>query len=278
MILLGQKNNLSVSKISPAGVLLRDDENNRVPLTGTYDSESFHLNDKLDVFVYRDSDDKIVATTAEPLIRINSFAFLSVTAITPVGAFLDWGLEKDLLVPFREQNVEMTEGRKYVVYLYLDENTQRLVGSNMINKFLDNEELTIETGEEVDLLVFKQTDLGFKVIINSKHEGLLYHNEIFQSLQVGDAVRGFVKNIREDNKVDVVLQKPGFQNIDTNIERILDYLKSHEGFLNLTDDSNPEDIAYLLNMSKKTFKKSIGILFKQRMVRLEEDGVHLVQQ
>jgi predicted RNA-binding protein (virulence factor B family) len=276
MILLGQVNNLSVSKISSAGVLLRDDENNRIPLTGEYDSESFHLGDKLEAFVYRDSDDKIVATTKKPFIELNSFALLHVNEVTPSGAFVDWGLEKNLLVPFREQNVEMTEGRSYVVYLYLDENTQRLVGSNMINRFLSNEVLEIETGEEVDLLVFKQTDLGFKVIINNMHEGLLYHNEVFQSLQIGDRVKGYVKNIREDNKVDVILQKPGFHNIDVNIQRILDYLKSHEGFLNLTDDSNPEDIAYLLNMSKKTFKKSIGILFKQRVVRLEEDGVHLV--
>ncbi len=277
MILLGQKNNLSVSKISSAGVLLRDDENNRIPLAGEYDAESLHLHDKLEAFVYRDSDDKIVATTKEPLIQLNTFAFLLVKEITPVGAFLEWGLEKDLLVPFREQNVEMTEGRFYVVYLYLDENTQRLVGSNMINKFLSNEVLEIETGQEVDLLIFKQTDLGFKVIINSKHEGLLYHNEVYQSLQIGDTIKGFIKTIREDNKVDVILQKPGFQNNDVNTQRIMDYLKSHEGFLNLTDDSNPDDIAYLLNMSKKTFKKSIGILFKQRAIRLAEDGVHLVE-
>jgi predicted RNA-binding protein (virulence factor B family) len=276
VILLGQKNKLSVSKIASSGVLLRDDENNRIPLAGDYDSASLHLGDKLEAFVYRDSDDKIVATTKEPLIQLNSFAFLLVKEITPVGAFLEWGLEKDLLVPFREQNVEMTEGRYYVVYLYLDENTQRLVGSNMINKFLSNEVLEVETGQEVDLLVFKQTDLGFKVIINSKHEGLLYHNEIYQSLQIGDTVKGYIKNIREDNKVDVILQKPGFQNIDVNIERILNYLKTHEGFLNLTDNSNPDDIAYVLNMSKKTFKKSIGILFKQRVIRLEQDGVHLI--
>jgi predicted RNA-binding protein (virulence factor B family) len=153
---------------------------------------------------------------------------------------------------------------------------QRLVASNKINKFLSNDDIELQPGEEVDLLVFKQTDLGYKVIINSRYEGLIYHNEIFQPLQIGDEVKGFIKTVREDNKIDVSLQKSGFQKMDEGAKRIYDYLKTHDGFLNLTDNSNPEEIALLLNMSKKTYKKSIGSLFKKRIVRLDDDGVYLV--
>jgi uncharacterized protein len=272
---IGEENRLKVSKITSGKVWLSDDENNRLLLTGKYSPGSLHVNDELDAFVYVDSEGAAVATLDEPLIKLNSFAYLMVKEITSFGAFLDWGLEKDLFLPFKEQNVEMEDGRRYVVYLYLDEDSGRLVASNKINKFLSNDDIELQEGEEVELLVFKQTDLGFKVIINSRHEGLIYHNEIFQSIQVGDALRGYIKTVREDGKIDVSLQKTGFRNMDENMERLLHYLKTHNGFIPLTDDSSPADIAALLQMSKKNFKKAIGILYKKRMVKLLPDGVHL---
>jgi len=218
-----------------------------------------------------------VATLDEPLITLNSFAYLLVKEITSVGAFLDWGLEKDLFVPFSEQNVKMEEDRRYVVYLYFDEESERLVASNKINKFLNNDDINLQPDEEVDLLVFKRTDLGFKVIINSRYEGLTYHNEIFQTVQVGDALRGYIKTVREDGKIDVILQKGGFRHMDANTERLLHYLRTHKGFIPLTDDSSPEDIAYLLKMSKKNFKKASGILYKQRLINLIPDGIELIE-
>jgi predicted RNA-binding protein (virulence factor B family) len=273
---IGEKNKLKVSKISRSGVFLRDAENNRIPLTGKYTAGSLHVDDDVEAFVYKDSEGRTVATLDEPLIRLNSFAYLMVKEITSFGAFLDWGLEKDLFLPFSEQNVKMEEGRRYVVYLYLDEDSERLVASNKINKFLSDDDIDLQPGEEADLLVFKHTDLGFKVIINSRHEGLIYHNEIFQSVQVGDALKGYIKTVREDGKIDVSLQKTGFRNMDANTERVLHYLKTHHGFIPLTDDSSPDDVSALLQMSKKNFKKAAGILFKQRMVQLLPDGMHLV--
>jgi uncharacterized protein len=272
---IGEKNKLVVSKISPSGVFLRDENNNRIPLTGKYTSDSLHIDDEIDAFVYKDSDGKVAATLQQPLIQLNSFGYLMVKEVSSFGAFLDWGLEKDLFVPFSEQNAKMEEGRKYVVYLYLDQDSQRLVASNKINKFLSDDDIELQPGEEVDLLVFKQTDLGFKVIINSRHEGLIYHNEIFKPLQIGDMLKGYVKTVREDGKIDATIQKSGFRNMDTNTQRILDYLETHNGLLNLTDNSSPDEIASVLNMSKKNFKKAIGILYKRKIVRLEEDGVHL---
>jgi len=272
---IGEKNRLKVSKISRSGVLLRDEKNTRIPLTGNYDAASLHIDDEIDAFIYIGPDDNAVATLDEPLIHLNSFAYLMVKEITSFGAFLDWGLEKDLFLPFSEQNVKMEEGRRYVVYLYLDEESRRLVASNKINKFLSNDDIELQPGEEVDLLVFKQTDLGFKVIINSAHEGLIYHNEIFQPVQVGDALRGYIKTVREDGKIDVSLQKTGFRNMDANTERLLQYLKTHQGFIPLTDASSPDDIAALLQMSKNNFKKASGILYKKKLVQLMPDGVHL---
>jgi predicted RNA-binding protein (virulence factor B family) len=254
---------------------LRDDENNRIPLNGKFNSASLHVDDDVEAFVYTDSEGNLVATLDEPLITINTFAYLMVKEITSFGAFLDWGLEKDLFLPFGEQNVKMEEGRRYVIYLYRDERSGRLVASNKINKFLSNDDVRLQPGEVVDLLLFKHTDLGFKVIINSRHEGLIYHNEIFQPVQVGDALKGYIKAVREDGKIDATLQKTGFGNMDVNTERLLHYLKTHHGHIPLTDDSSPEDIADLLQMSKKNFKKATGILYKQRAIQLLPDGIHL---
>ena len=275
MLNLGQKNKLTVKRITAQGFYLADEEANEVLLPNKYIPDGLRVGDSIDVFIYKDSEDRIIATNLEPLIKLNEFAFLHVKQVSAIGAFLDWGLEKDLFVPFREQNAKMMEDGNYVVYLYLDTQTERLTGSNKINKFLSNENLELRTGDEVNLLVFGKTELGYKVIINSKHEGLIYHNEIFQPIKLGDSLKGFVKTIRDDNKVDIALQKQGFHNMDVNVQKIVAYMKDHNGQIHLTDDSAPEEIAEVLNMSKKVFKKSIGILYKKQLVNIQPDGVYL---
>lgn len=276
MINIGQKNTLTVARITGVGFYLTDGQGNDVLLPNKYIPGALRVGDTIEVFIYTDSEDRIIATTLEPLIKLNQFGYLRVKDVSGIGAFLEWGLEKDLFVPFKEQNAKMKVDGKYVVYMYLDEKTNRLVASNKINKFLDNETLTVKAGEEVDVMVFNETELGFKVIVNSKHEGLVYHNEIFRPLQIGDSLKGYVKTIRDDNKIDIVLQKQGFENMDVNTQAILDYLNANKGFLKLTDNSSPEEIAETLKMSKKNFKKAIGVLYKKQMVQLQVDGVYLV--
>jgi uncharacterized protein len=277
VINVGQINKLTVNRITSVGMFLTDGEGNDVLLPNKYIPETLSVDDTIDVFIYTDSEDRIIATTLTPKINLSTFAYLKVKDVTPFGAFLEWGLEKDLFVPFKEQNAKMLEDGNYVVYLYLDEKTNRLVASNKINKFLSNDELTVKIDDEVDLLVFNRTDLGYKVIINNRHEGLIYHNEIFQPVRLGSNIKGFIKNIREDNKIDVALQKSGFVNMDDNTQRIMDYLNANDGILKLTDNSSPEEIAITLKMSKKNFKKAIGSLYKKQMVQLQPDGVHLLR-
>lgn len=276
MIQIGQKNTLTVARITGVGFYLTDGEGNDVLLPNKYIPDALRVGDSIEVFIYTDSEDRPIATTLNPFILLNQFGYLRVKDVSGIGAFLEWGLEKDLFVPFKEQNAKMKVDGKYVVYMYLDAKTNRLVASNKINKFLDNETLSVKTGEEVEVMVFNETELGFKVIVNSKHEGLVYHNEIFRPLQIGDALKGYVKTIREDNKIDIVLQKQGFENMDVNTQTVLDYLNANKGFLQLTDNSSPEEIAETLKMSKKNFKKAIGVLYKKQMVQLQVDGVYLI--
>lgn len=276
MIHIGQKNTLTVARITGVGFYLTDGEGNDVLLPNKYIPDALRVGDTIEVFIYTDSEDRPIATTLNPFILLNQFGYLRVKDVSGIGAFLEWGLEKDLFVPFKEQNAKMKVDGKYVVYMYLDAKTNRLVASNKINKFLDNETLSVKTGEEVEVMVFNETELGFKVIVNSRHEGLVYHNEIFRPLQIGDVLKGYVKTIREDNKIDIVLQKQGFENMDVNTQTVLDYLNANKGFIKLTDNSSPEEIAETLNMSKKNFKKAIGVLYKKQMVQLQVDGVYLI--
>lgn len=276
MIQIGEKNKLQVERITSVGMFLHDGEGNEVLLPNKYIPRGLGVNDFIEVFIYKDSEDRIIATTLEPLIQVNQFAFLRVVDVSPVGAFMEWGLEKDLLVPFKEQKAKMEVGKKYVVYLYLDKETDRLAASNKINKFLSNEDSGLKVGQEVALLIYTKTDLGYKTIINGKHDGLIYTNEVFKHVQLGDSLKGYIKAIRNDDKIDVSLQKPGIQNIVSSTQHILNYLIKNKGVLQLTDKSSPLEIAEKLSMSKKAFKASIGILYKQKLVKLEEDGVHLI--
>ena len=279
MIQIGQHNTLRVIKDTEHGLFLGDGEGNEVLLPGKYIPEGASVGDDLEVFVYKDGMARLIATTLKPVFSLNEFAYLEVKSVTTYGAFLGWGIEKDLLVPYREQAQGMEEGKSYVVYLYLDEKSERLVGSTRLNRFLDNEELTVSEGDEVDLLITKFTDMGANVIINNCHRGIVYKNEIFANIKVGDRRKGFVKFIRPSHKIDITLQKQGFdEHVEPTAAHILELLKLNEGYLPLTDKSPPEEIYKQLEMSKKTFKRAIGTLYRQRLIRMEEDGIALIAE
>ncbi len=277
MIQLGKKNTLQIIRDTPVGMFLGEDDSNVVLLPKKFIEPEFKVGDEIDVFIYKDSEDRIIATRLKPFVEVNNFAFLNVSDANQYGAFLDWGLEKDLFVPFKEQKRKMTPGSNYVVYIYIDELTDRIVASSKINKFISNEVLQVEQAEEVDLLVYDETPLGYTCIINSMHKGLVYHNDIFQDVKIGDELKGYIKTIREGNLIDLSLQKIGFKHVLSSTDTILEYLKTHDGFMTFTDKSSPDLIERNFSMSKATFKKSIGILYRQRKVTLEEKGVRLVE-
>ncbi|MBA4848881.1 S1 RNA-binding domain-containing protein [Emticicia sp. BO119] len=273
---LGVKNILRVLRGTSVGMYLGDKEGNDVLLPKKYIPDDLIVGNDIEVFIYRDSEDRIIATTLEPKVELNQFAYLQVMAVTGVGAFLDWGLEKDLFVPFKEQNKKLATGDWCAVYVYLDEETDRLVGSCKVNRFFEKENIDLKEGDEVDLLIFEETNLGLNVVINNKFKGLIYENEIFQRIKLGSRTKGYIKLIREDNRIDVSLQKQGYANIEPNAHKILEKLKANEGFLDITDKSDANYVMYQLEMSKKTFKKAIGGLYKQRLIRIEDDGIYLI--
>ncbi|QRR01645.1 CvfB family protein [Dyadobacter sandarakinus] len=276
MLFIGKYNDLTVQRSTSVGMYLRDVEGEEVLLPNQYLTDDIHLDATIRVFVYLDSEDRPVATTETPKIIRNQFAYLEVKDVSEYGAFLDWGLIKDLFVPFREQSVPMQAGEWYVVFLYLDQKSQRLIASSRVDRFLENERLTVQEGDEVDLLVYQQTDLGYNVIVNQYHKGLVYQNEVFRQLGPGDALKGYVKKIREENKLDISLQKSGYESIEPTGQDILNELKKSDGFLPLSDKTNPETIQRAFGISKKVFKKAIGGLYRAGLIRIEEDGIRLV--
>ena len=276
MIEQGRNIDLKIVKRATFGLFLMDDSGEEVLLPNKYCSEEMRPGDIITVFVYRDSEGKKVATTLTPKIFINEFAQLKVTSVTAVGAFLDWGLDKELMVPFREQKQKMLPERWYIVYLDLDKKTDRLYASNRVERFLQNENIQLKEGQEVIVVVWQKTDLGFTVIINHAHKGLIFDNEIFQQIRIGDRLTGYVKRIREDQKIDISLQPIGFRKFnDANSELIFKKLEENEGFLAFTDKSSPEDIYSLFGISKKAFKKSLGTLYKQSKIEILPDGIKL---
>lgn len=277
MIEIGKYQTLKAARRIAHGMALVDEEGDDVLLPKKYVPESLAPGDAIEVFVYTDSEDWPVATTQRPKATLGQFACLQVKEVASFGAFLDWGLDKDLLAPFAEQARKMERGKSYLVYLLLDEQTDRLIASSKLAKFLETENIKLAEGEEVDLLIGPATDLGFNAIINHRYRGLLYKSELFRPLQPGDQCKGYVKTIRPDKKIDLTLQKPGYAHVEPNARKILQVLEKNNGFLGLHDKSDPAEIAARLQMSKKTFKKAIGALYKQRLIRIEADGVYLVQ-
>lgn len=277
MLNIGQHNTLTILRDTKVGLFLGNgNEVDDVLLPNKYVPKVFEIGEEISVFVYLDHEERPVATTLVPYIFLNEFALLRVNYTNQIGAFMDWGMEKDILVPFKEQARPMEKGKRYLVYLYLDEKTNRLVASSKTNQFLDNENITVENGDEVDLIISHITDIGINVIINQKHKGLVYNDEVYDDrIRTGDRLIGYIKNVREDGKIDVSLQKLGYQNIEPNAETILDELRASKGFLRLNDNSSPEDIKTVLKMSKKTFKKAIGLLYKEKLIDIKDDGIYL---
>ena len=280
MLHIGQYNTLTILRDTKVGLFLGnpDHQDDDVLLPNKYVPKVFEIGEEITVFIYLDHEERIVATTLEPYIFLNEFALLRVNYTNNIGAFMDWGMEKDILVPFKEQARPMEKGKRYLVHLYKDEKTNRLVASSKTNQFLDNENITVENGEEVDLIISHITDIGINVIINQKHRGLAYNDEVYDdSIRTGDKMVGYIKNVRPDGKIDVSLRKLGFESIEPNSEIILNELRASRGFLRLNDNSDPEDIKTVLKMSKKTFKKAIGLLYKQQLIEIKEDGIYLVK-
>jgi len=276
MIEIGKYNTLKIERSTNVGLFLSDGEKD-ILLPNKYVPNVYEIGEELIVFVYLDHEERPVATTLEPYIKLNEFGWLRVNYINEFGAFLDWGLEKDLFVPFKEQARPMEQGKRYLVYMYSDERTQRLVASSKTNQFLSNDEINLEKNEEVDLIISHITDLGINVIINEKHKGLVYKDEAYVDVKPGQRMKGFIKTIRPDGKIDVSFQKLGYESVEPNAEKILSELRSSRGFLRLNDNSHPEDIKTVLQMSKKTFKKAIGLLYKEKLIEIKDDGIHLVQ-
>lgn len=276
MIKLGEYNTLTILRETDPGLYLGDEEGNVVLLPHKYKPDTYDIREELKVFVYLDHEERPIATTLEPFITLNTFAYLHCGAVTEVGAFMDWGLEKQLFVPFQEQARKMKQGSWYIIYMYLDEKTGRLVGSSKTDQFLQNDHLTVEPFEEVEILVTHITEKGANVIINGVHKGLIYIEDIFEDIRSGDRLPAFIKNIRPDKKIDVVLQKPGYKSIEPNANYIREELEAAGGFLPLHDKSDPEEIKNMLGMSKKSFKKAIGTLYKDRQIVIREDGIELV--
>lgn len=280
VIELGKYATLRVVKELDFGVYLDGGPYGEILLPIKQVPEGTQPEDEIKVFIYLDSEDRIIATTIKPFATVGEFAFLEVQEISEYGAFLDWGLySKHLFVPYREQVEPMREGRKYLVYLYVDEKTDRIVATTRFNKYLKNVSDTYKEGEAVDLVIAQRTPMGFRVAINNDTWGMLYQNEVFKPLRVGQKAKGFIKKVRPDGKIDLSLQQQGFKKvIDKNTVLILDKLKAENGFLPLTDKSAPELIYDVLGMSKKNFKKTIGGLYKLKLVTLKKDGVYLVSK
>lgn len=274
---LGKHNELTAYRQTENGWYLIDERLEEVLLPNKFVPEDMEKGTEIKVFVYLDNEERLTASTQEVKIELGQFAVLEVVDVNRVGAFVDWGLDKQLLVPYSEQMEDMQMGDSYIIYLKLDQVTDRLIGSNKINKFLDNEQLFVEAGEEVDLIVANRSDLGVNVIVNQVHRGLVFNNQIFKRLRYGDKLKGYVKNITEENKLDIVIEKQGYLNvIEPNSKKVLKYLQENSGYMPFNDKSDPEDIRMTFEMSKKNFKKALGALYKQKIVRLESDGAYLL--
>lgn len=274
---LGKFNQLEVVKEVDFGMYLDGGEEGEILLPTRYVPEDCSIGDMLNVFLYLDIDERLIATTLTPYVQVGQFACLEVAWVNEYGAFLNWGLMKDLFVPFREQKMKMQVGNKYVVYAYVDEESFRIVASAKVERYLSKEIAEYAQDEEVGILVWQKTDLGFKAIIDNEYSGLLYDNEIFQDLRTGMTLKAYVKQVREDGKIDLMLQKPGFEKIDDFSKTLLEYIQEHGGQININDKSPADDIYAMFGVSKKTFKKGVGDLYRKRLIVLQEKGITLAK-
>lgn len=274
---LGKYNRLEVVKEVDFGMYLDGGEEGEILLPSRYVPQGCKVGDALDVFIYLDNEERLVATTLTPLVQVGQFACLEVAWVNQYGAFLHWGLMKDLFVPFREQKMKMEVGKKYVVHAHLDDESYRIVASAKVERYLSKERAAYRPGEEVDILVWQKTDLGFKAIINNSHAGLLYESEVFQPLHTGMTMKAYVKQVRDDGKIDLMLQRPGQAKVEDFSVTLLEYIREQGGHTPLNDKSPAEEIYAAFGVSKKTFKKAVGDLYKKRLVVLAEDGITSVE-
>lgn len=275
---LGKFNRLKVVKQVDFGMYLDDDIEGEILLPKRYVPQDCKVGDELDVFIYLDNEERLVATTQQPLVQVGQFACLEVAWVNQYGAFLNWGLMKDLFVPFSEQKMKMQVGKRYVVHVHLDEESFRIVASAKVDRYLSKEKADYVPGQEVEVLIWQKTDLGFKAIIENRFGGLFYDSEIFQPLHTGMRLKAYVKQVRDDGKIDLMLQKPGAGKVDDFAKTLLEHIRSNGGRTPLNDKTPAEEIYAMFGVSKKTFKKAVGDLYKKRLVVLQDDGIVLAKE
>ena len=275
-VVLGKYNQLEVVKEVDFGVYLNGGDDGEILLPSRYVPEGCKPGDMLNVFIYLDNEERLIATTLQPKVQVGEFACLEVAWVNEYGAFLDWGLMKDLFVPFREQKQKMQKGHRYVVHAHVDEDSYRIMASAKVERYLSKEMPSYQPGEEVEVMVWQRTDLGYKVIVDNQFSGLVYQREIFKALEPGMKMLAYIRQVREDGKIDLTLQKDGLQKVGDFAEVLLQYIKDHDGYTPLNDKSAAEDIYDAFEVSKKTFKKAVGDLYKKRLILLVEDGIRLV--
>ena len=274
-IRLGDYNRMTVVKTVDFGVYLDGGEEGEVLLPARYVPDGCKEGDELEVFVYLDNEERLVATTQTPLAKVGDFACLEVSWVNEYGAFLNWGLMKDLFCPFHEQKMKMEKGKRYIVHVHIDHESHRIVASAKVERYFDPSFPPYRYGDEVSLLVWQKTDLGFKVIVDNRYAGLVYSNQIFREIRTGDRMKGYIEAVREDGKIDVMLQPTGWRMTKETADVLLDYLETHQGVCRLTDKSPAEDIYQAFQVSKKSYKKAIGDLYKRRLITIEEDCIKL---
>jgi predicted RNA-binding protein (virulence factor B family) len=274
---IGRMNHLTVLKHVDFGVYLDGEEEGEILLPARYVPKECKIDDEVEVFVYSDSDDRLVAVTQQPYAMVGECAFLKVVAVNRVGAFLDWGLPKDLLVPYNEQHVPMVAGQSYVVCVYLDNESKRIAASSTLHHFLEEINDDFEEDEAVSLMIISRSDLGYKAVINHSHLGLIFHDEVFQPLKAGQTLPGFIKRIRDDGKIDLKLQHQPEKSRDDLSQRILDYLEAEGGASTLTDKCAPNEIYNQFQVSKSSYKKALGALYKNKKILIEKHQISLLQ-
>ena len=279
MLKIGYYNTMEIVKAVNFGYYLDGGPYGEILLpTSQAPEEALEDGTEIEVFIYTDTEDRLIATTLTPKITVGKFAYLEVRQNGPNGAYLDWGLEgKDLLVPFREQTIKMKEGQSYIVCAYLDEQTDRLAATARLSNMLEEKSEGLNNGDTVDLLAVTTTDLGWKMIVNDEYWGMLFFSDVFQPIKRGDRLKGYIKNVREDQKLDLSLQKSGYEQVTDTAEWLVTVIKENDGFLPLTDKSPPDAIYERLAVSKKVFKKAVGNLYKKRMILLEKNGIRWVE-
>lgn len=275
---IGKTNHLKVNRSTQSGFYLIDEDNDEVFLPNEYLSKNIDIDEELAVFIYHDKSNKLSATMFMPKVQLGEFAYLRVKEVNKIGAFIDWGLDKDLLVPYAFQHEKMEADEWYIVYVLQDDLTKRMIGTSKIDKYIFFKDVTLEMGQEVDALLLNKTDLGMKAIVNNKYSGLIFNSDLFKNVRTGDRIKAYVKQVREDGKIDLLLEPLGYRNsIDVNSNLILSALKNADGILNLTDKSDPEDIKQQVGLSKKAFKRGVGNLYKLKIIDLTPTGMRLLR-